>query len=136
MVHRDVLGVGACGDPDLDLAPVQVFNRRLFVLFRLEPPSDHRGALDVRARSDGMADRAARPRTQSLRPHRALCRGLVRVSARGTLLAQGLRAQQDSGGVLRSDDDRRHGRTVGDRRMALRRHRRRRGGGGVPRFPG
>lgn len=92
MVYRDVLGVGACGDPAFDLSPVQVLDRRLFVLFCVESPSDHRGALDVRARSDGMADRAARPRTQSVRPHRSLCRGLVRVSAFGTLLAQGLRA--------------------------------------------
>ena len=86
--------------------------------------------------SDGLADRAARPRAQSVRPHRAFCRGLVRVSACRALLAQRLRAQQDSGGVLRRDDDRRHGWVVGDHRMALCRYRRRLGGGGVPRFAG
>lgn len=47
MVHRNVLGVGACGDPAADLPPVHVLDRRLFVLFRVEHPSDHRGALDL-----------------------------------------------------------------------------------------
>ena len=47
MVHRDVLGVGACGDPALDLPSVQVFDRRLFVFLRMVHPSNRRGALDI-----------------------------------------------------------------------------------------
>ena len=136
VVRRDGVGGRAVGDSSSDAQEVPLLHACLPLLLCLDGSPARRRALHVRACPDGMADEAAWARAQSLRPHRAFCGRMVRVSARRALLPQELGEVRRLCRVLRRHVDCCNGRDLGACRVVVRGCRRRRGGCGVPRFAG